>query len=66
VSTPRKPRFPVNTPANDNIKGEASPKRRLPRAEVRLPAGMPVQLVEVEVLAELLDSLPPPANDNRE
>jgi hypothetical protein len=25
---------------------------------------MPVQLVEVEVLAELLESLPPMANDN--
>jgi hypothetical protein len=27
---------------------------------------MPVQLVEVEVLAELLESLPPIANDNDE
>ncbi len=64
MSTPRKPRILVNAPANDNTKGGDFPKRRLPRAEVRLPAGMPVQLVEVEVLAELLDSLPPPANDN--
>jgi hypothetical protein len=39
---------------------------RLPKAEVRLPEGMPVQLVEVEVLAELLESLPPIANDNEE
>ena len=27
---------------------------------------MPVQLVEVEVLAELLESMPPIANDNSE
>jgi len=27
---------------------------------------MPVQLVEVEVLAELLESLPPIANDNED
>ena len=64
MSTPRKPRIPVNAPANDNAKDDIFPKRRLPRAKVQLPAGMPVQLVEVEVLAELLDSLPPPANDN--
>jgi hypothetical protein len=38
--------------------------RRLRHVDIRLPAGMPVQIVEVEVLAELLDSLPRVANDD--
>jgi hypothetical protein len=38
----------------------------LPQAEIRLPKAMPVQLVEVEILAELLESLPPIANDDSE
>jgi hypothetical protein len=63
VSTPRKPRLPSSAPANDNVKPK---KRRLPQAEVRLPPGMPVQLLEAEVVAELLNSLPPPDNDNGE
>ena len=63
MSHPRKPK-PQSAPvANDN-----APKRRslnrLPKAELRLPRQMPVQIVEVEVLAELLESLPPIANDN--
>lgn len=62
MSRPRNPK-PQNTiAANDNERQ----RRRLPKAEVRLPREMPVQLVEVEVLAELLESLPPIANDNSE
>ena len=48
-------------PANDN---EATPKPL--RAEVRIPQDLPIQLVEIEVFAELLDSLPLAANDNNE
>jgi len=46
-------------PANDN-------KRRKPLgAEVRIPQNLPVQQVEVEVFAQLLDSLTGlAANDN--
>ena len=66
MSTPRKPRSPADPPANDNAADSGLQRRGLPRAEVRIPAGMPVQLVEVEVLSELLDCLPPPANDNAE
>ena len=51
------------TIANDNARKLRS-LNRLPKAEVRLPKGMPVQLVEVKVVAELLESLPPIANDN--
>ncbi len=65
MSQPRDPKRINGTIANDN-----APKRRSlnrhPKAEVRLPKGMPVQLVEVEVLAELLESLPPISNDNAE
>jgi len=32
--------------------------------EVLIPEGLPIQVVEIEVLAELLDSLGPAANDN--
>ena len=56
MSQPRDPKPEGGTIANDN-----APKRR---SLNRLPKGMPVQLVEVEVLAELLESLPPIANDN--
>ena len=65
MTTPRKPRLPENTPANDNLR-QRSPGRQpsLPKAEVRLPEGMPVQIVEVETIAALLESLP--ANDNGE
>jgi hypothetical protein len=65
VSQPRDPRSDGGTIANDNARKRRS-LNRLPQAEVRLPKGMPVQLVEVEVLAELLESLPPIANDNSE
>jgi hypothetical protein len=65
VSQPRDPKPEGGKNANDNV-----PKRRslnkLPKVEVRLPKGMPVQLVEVEVLAELLESMPPISNDNSE
>ena len=59
---PRNPKPGGALAANDNERQRRSHK--LPKAEVRLPKGMPVQLVEVEVLAELLESLPPIANDN--
>jgi hypothetical protein len=65
VSTRRDPKPEDGTIANDNARKRRS-VNRLPKAEVRLPKGMPVQLVEVEVLAELLESLPPIANDNSE
>jgi hypothetical protein len=61
VSAPREPQPTGDIPANDNER----PGPRL-KAELRLPKGMPVQIVEVEVLAELLELLPPPANDNEE
>jgi hypothetical protein len=68
VSVPRKPCVPETSPANDNVRQGHSleAKPTLPKADVRLPKGMPVQMVEVEVIAALLESLPPPANDNRD
>jgi hypothetical protein len=65
MSQPRDPKPKGRRIANDNARKRGS-LNRLPKAEVRLPKGMPVQLVEVEVLAELLESLPPKANDNSE
>jgi hypothetical protein len=65
VSQPRDPKPERGTIANDNARKRRSLHRH-PKAEVRLPKGMPVQLVEVEVVAELLESLPPIANDNSE
>jgi hypothetical protein len=48
-------------PANDNG------RRKLPLCAVLdMPEPLPIQLVEVEVFAELLDALPPAANDNNE
>ena len=64
MSVPRDPKPEGSVAANDNERQRRS--HRLPRAEVRLPKGLPVQLVEVEVLAELLESLPAIANDNSE
>jgi hypothetical protein len=66
MSRPRQPKALGNAAANDNLGQPRSlkAKPRLPKAELRLPQAMPVQMVEVEVLAELLDSLPPIANDN--
>ena len=65
MSQPRDPKSEGSGNANDNAR-----KRRfslsLPEPELRLAKDMPVQLVEVEVLAELLESLPPIANDNSE
>ena len=65
MSQPRDPNLESGNIANDNARKRRS-LNRLPKTEVRLPKGMPVQLVEVEVLAELLESLPPIANDNSE
>ena len=65
MSLPRDPKPEGGNIANDNARKRRS-VNRLPKAELRLPKGMPVQLVEVEVLAELLESLPPIANDNSE
>lgn len=64
MTRPRNPKPEGTIAANNNERQRRS--HRLPKAEVRLPKGMPVQLVEVEVLAELLESLPPIANDNSE
>ena len=63
MSQPREPKPEGIGIANDNLRKRGS-RNNLPKAEVRLPKGMPVQLVEVEVLAELLESMPPIANDN--
>ena len=65
MSLPRDPKPESAINANDNARKRRS-LHRLPKAEVRLPRDMPVQLVEVEVLAELLVSLPPIANYNSE
>jgi hypothetical protein len=46
------------TPANDNWR-----PRQL-RVVVNVPRMLPIQLVEIEVFAELLDTLPEAANDN--
>lgn len=63
MNHPHNPNPERTVAANDNTRQR---RPRLPKAEVRLPRQMPVQLVEVEVLAELLESLPPIANDNSE
>ena len=65
MNQPHDPKPERGTIANDNVRKRRS-LNRLPQAEVRLPEAMPVQMVEVEVLAELLESLPPIANDNSE
>ena len=63
MSAPRDSKPEKQNIANDN--GRKSSSRRKPVVvELRLPPGLPVQLVEVEVLAELLESLPRIANDN--
>lgn len=46
------------SPANDNQ------RPRQIKATVNVSRSLPIQLVEIEVFAELLDSLPEPANDN--
>jgi hypothetical protein len=53
---PKRSRKPI--PANDNQ------RPRTMRAIVNLARGLPIQLVEIELFAELLDSLPDAANDN--
>ena len=65
MSRPRDPKPADGDNANDNARKRCS-LHRLPEVEVRLPEAMPVQLVEVEVLAELLESMPPDSNDNAE
>jgi len=53
MSTPSKPNDPrLPVPANDNSR----PAKTL-RAELRFPQLFPIQIVEVEVLASLLDDL---------
>ncbi|HEX3675201.1 MAG TPA: hypothetical protein VHU87_13090 [Rhizomicrobium sp.] len=48
-------------PANDNE------RRYKPLGVVvEIPPDLPIQMVEVEVFAQLLDSLPVAANDNEE
>lgn len=68
MSRSRHPKRAANAAANDNVRRSSSLKAasRLPEVVVRFPNTMPVQIVEVEVLAELLDSLPAAANDNGE
>jgi hypothetical protein len=65
MSQPRDPKADGKNIANDNARKRGS-RHGLSEVEVRLPKAMPVQWVEVEVLAELLESLPPIANDNSE
>jgi hypothetical protein len=60
MKTPRDDASDSIFPANDN-----APVNSL-RVELKLPRQLPIQLVEVEVFAELLDALPLPANDNDE
>jgi hypothetical protein len=50
MSLPRDPKPERGTIANDNARKRRS-VNKLPKAEVRFPKAMPVQLVEVEVLA---------------
>jgi hypothetical protein len=53
-------RSPPSQPANDN-----EPNPRHLRAVMLIPQSLPVQFVEVEVLAELLDAIDDlAANDN--
>lgn len=49
-----------SVPANDNG------RRKSLGVEVRIPQDLPIQVVEVEVFAELLDSLGPAANDDED
>jgi hypothetical protein len=65
MSHPRDPKAEGKNIANDNARKRRS-TNRVAEVEVRLRKDMPVQMVEVEVLAELLESLPPIANDNSE
>jgi hypothetical protein len=59
MNSPHKRRF---IPANDNQR----PHKPL-RAIVEIPPDLPIQLVEIEVFAQLLDSLDlVAANDNEE
>ena len=48
-------------PANDNPS-----RNKTLGVEVRIPDNLVIQRIEVEVFAELLDSLLPAANDNEE
>ncbi|HTP77549.1 MAG TPA: hypothetical protein VMJ73_11295 [Rhizomicrobium sp.] len=63
MSTPSKPTDPhLPIPANDNSR----PAKTL-RAELRFPEVLPIQIVEVEVFASLLDDLMAlVANDNQD
>ena len=57
---PKKPK-PRTRHANDNRRGF-----NLLGAELRFPQALPIQTVEVEVFAQLLDSMAFPANDNED
>lgn len=48
-------------PANENKRG-----LNLLGVELRFPQDLPVQLIEVEVFAQLLESVVIPANDNED
>ena len=61
MSTPSDSKPFRQVPANDNG------KRNKPLGvEIRISQDLPIQMVEVEVFAELLDSLGSAANDNEE
>jgi hypothetical protein len=60
VSTPRDPKVQGTSPANDNV-----PVGDSLRAELNFPRHLPIQIIEVEVFAELLDGLIA-ANDNED
>ena len=65
MSRTRRPKQSETPAANDNLRQPGTLKASRQRlVDIRLPERMPVQIVEVEVLAELLDSLPGAANDN--
>jgi hypothetical protein len=53
------PHKKANAPANDN-----TPRHKPLGVVIEIPPNLPLQVVEVEVLAQLLDSLP--LNDNEE
>jgi hypothetical protein len=61
MSTP--PNRKRNRPVAANDNGQVP---KLLGVEILIPQSLPIQLVEVEVFVELLESLGPFANDNEE
>jgi len=61
MSAPREPKPDGTSAANDNV-----PVGDSLRVQVNLPRHLPIQIVEVEVFAELLDGLAIAANDNED